>query len=647
MSNEEYKIDIKFGALKMLGPSLYTNIYYVLAELIANAYDADAENVYIMQNEDSIIIEDDGRGMSREELREIYLIVGKETRTSKDDERTEKGRAKMGRKGIGKLSALAVSDDVDVMTIKNGKKSGFELSSSTNSENKDPTILPSIPENKIIFNKITEHGTSIIMKNKLNYKISSNLKDIVKPNLLRMFKVPDKNFRIHIQVANKDIVIDNMDEEIISDAATLITLGEEFHHLGNLVNTFSKQDKLKIKGKYKDKLSKLVEKLEEIDIPIKLTNKLGEEKTYSLKIKGWIGSLKVANKKTSSPLTDFQPNFISLFSNGKLGEYNIIPKVSTNRLSDSYLIGQLHVDLFEDSELEDMALSNRQGYKTEDPRYEEVANRIRTDLLKKVLSKISIFSELKKVIKGKNTNDVIYKKEQTLITKVKMLEKLIKNDIKKAVNIAHQSKQELDYIISSKSWDALIKIVGIKFAVDNSKKKILISHTEKDKEIADLLYEMLLHNNVTADEIIYTNSDDMKAWIPDDEEVYGYLKSHFVSSFSIQKIYVLFIDSKNLEKSWNAIIEVGAAWVTEQEHSIFNISDGDDKHRPQAPLNIEKQWINIRRKDGKILLSKIHAKKLCRRIDVICDTISYDYEKKGVEANLKFLRSKKNIIIQD
>ena len=36
MTEKEYKIEIDPGILELLGPSLYTNIYYVLAELIAN-----------------------------------------------------------------------------------------------------------------------------------------------------------------------------------------------------------------------------------------------------------------------------------------------------------------------------------------------------------------------------------------------------------------------------------------------------------------------------------------------------------------------------------------------------------------------------------------------------------------------------------
>lgn len=46
---KEYEISIDPRILELLGPNLYTNIYYILAELIANAYDADAHNVYIIE----------------------------------------------------------------------------------------------------------------------------------------------------------------------------------------------------------------------------------------------------------------------------------------------------------------------------------------------------------------------------------------------------------------------------------------------------------------------------------------------------------------------------------------------------------------------------------------------------------------------
>ena len=111
--DREYKIEIDPRILELLGPNLYTNIYYVLAELIANAYDADAHNVYIIANDKEIRVEDDGHGMSYShgEIKN-YLSVAKVSRTGKTDSVTPQGRIRMGRKGIGKLAALSVSSDV-------------------------------------------------------------------------------------------------------------------------------------------------------------------------------------------------------------------------------------------------------------------------------------------------------------------------------------------------------------------------------------------------------------------------------------------------------------------------------------------------------------------------------------------------------
>jgi HSP90 family molecular chaperone len=82
--SKEYKLNIDPRILELLGPSLYTNIYYVLAELIANAYDADAHNVYIIANKDDITVEDDGKGMSyaKGDVQK-YLNVAAVSRNSK------------------------------------------------------------------------------------------------------------------------------------------------------------------------------------------------------------------------------------------------------------------------------------------------------------------------------------------------------------------------------------------------------------------------------------------------------------------------------------------------------------------------------------------------------------------------------------
>ena len=101
MAEREYKIEIDPRILELLGPSLYTNIYYVLAELIANAYDADAKNVYIIEKNNEIIVEDDGNGMSYKngDITK-YLEIARISRLSNEEATTALNRHKMGRKGV-------------------------------------------------------------------------------------------------------------------------------------------------------------------------------------------------------------------------------------------------------------------------------------------------------------------------------------------------------------------------------------------------------------------------------------------------------------------------------------------------------------------------------------------------------------------
>src|SRR3546814_2169869 len=61
-----------------------------------------------------------------------------------------------------------------------------------------------------------------------------------------------------------------------------------------------------------------------------------------------------------------------------------LPIVGQNKLNEVYVVGHLHVDLFELTELPDMALSNRQGYKSDDPRYEAVREYVRKELLAEI-----------------------------------------------------------------------------------------------------------------------------------------------------------------------------------------------------------------------------------------------------------------------
>jgi DNA-directed RNA polymerase subunit F len=618
---KQYQLNVDPRILELLGPNLYTNIYYVLAELIANAYDADAKNVYIIANKDDIRVEDDGHGMSYKSGEVAnYLNVARVSRESEKDSMTRSGvRRKMGRKGVGKLAALSVSENVDVMTISDGEKSGFILSRRPDDGNK----LKAIGDDDIVFKYVENYGSAVVMRFP-QYRLHKTL-GAVKRNLLKIFPLVNSNFRIHIIRDGSSEIIEDFDRSIMSELSTLITLSEEFHPLSELVPDH-----------YPAKRQELVEKREIKTISLTMKDIQGNEHEYSLKIKGWIGTYK-STRGRKAEMTDFPDNFISLFANKKMGEFNILPVVGQNKLNEVYVIGQLHVDLFELTELPDMALSNRQGYKSDDPRYEAVRNYVRNELLADILRKRELFTDLGKANYKKKKSESQRQDEEKL--------KRAMDDFRKKAS--ESAARNIADLVPGTSADVIQGAIeqsinenspdlGLKSIVDSQKKKILISQTYGDKPFADIVYQMLIYNNVPADDILYTNCDDEVCRVPEGTGVYDYLREFFVESYSTQKIYVLFVTSENTKQSWGAITEVGASWITQIDHKIFNIHP----FRPEHPLNDEEQWQTTNRDkphSGDLWMSLLSADIFCQKIEHVCDSLGY--EKNSRDANKRHLET--------
>ena len=622
---KEYKIEIDARILELLGPNLYTNIYYVLAELIANAYDADAHNVYIISEEDAIRVEDDGKGMSYKEGGiSKYLGVAKLSRTSEEDSFTTLGRKKMGRKGIGKLAALSVSENVDIMTVANGEKSGFVL---TRHPRNGGMLIP-IDDENVTFRMVHDHGTAIVMRNP-EYSLHKTT-DAIKRNVVNIFPLIDSDFRIHIiNTDKKDVVIERLDDVFAKSLCSIVTLGEDYQYLTT-----------KVKTMFLDKRERLIESRSAFSKDLRMKNNMGQEKDYTLTIEGWIGAYETTKgrKKDSS---DFPDNFISLYANKKMGEFNILPKVGKNSLNESYIVGQLYVDLFELSELPDMALSNRQGYKSDDLRYETVVEYVRKTLLPDILNKRVLYASLK------NANE----KKKQLADQKKLEDKLkrnVDNFKKKAgIRISNRLNEKKNNNWSSEEVESFVDEAindnipdfGLKSKVDKAKKKILISQTGKDKNLSDLVYNFLLYNGIPAKEIIYSNCDEQVSRIPLDVPIFDYLRDFFVNSYSDQKIYVIFVTSKNIVSSFGTMAEIGAAWITKSDHSIINISG----FTPEKPLDNSVTWqTTIMDEEGHISMTKLNADLFCAKIEYVSTRLGYS--PKDREANMFRLSTSISIV---
>ena len=120
------------------GVKLYDRVSAVIAELVANSYDADATEVIITAPMDgmlarkqggvlidqgfSIEVSDDGGGMLVDEkvneVNEFYLKVGSERRNDprRGDLSKKFERRVMGRKGVGKLAPFGVCQTIEVIS---------------------------------------------------------------------------------------------------------------------------------------------------------------------------------------------------------------------------------------------------------------------------------------------------------------------------------------------------------------------------------------------------------------------------------------------------------------------------------------------------------------------------------------------------
>ena len=103
----------------------YPSSERALKELVDNAWDADAEHVSVTLPKPlsggPIVIEDDGSGMTEEELRRHYLVIASDRRSRRGERTSGKNRLVKGRKGIGKFSGLMAAATMMLETRVRGR----------------------------------------------------------------------------------------------------------------------------------------------------------------------------------------------------------------------------------------------------------------------------------------------------------------------------------------------------------------------------------------------------------------------------------------------------------------------------------------------------------------------------------------------
>lgn len=575
-------------ALKMFGKQLYANMSAAIAELVANGLDANAENVYVYmdirdKNSATIAIFDDGDGMDEIAMETHYAIIGRNKRVGLKPEEASK---KMGRKGIGKLAALYLSNTYYVITKKEDKEQtrAWKLDVSDLQEDNRPQLVEvSYPlEVENIFQEKLEQsgkGTIILLNNVIVKNFGEAAEDALEYKLANYFLTDDLSKKIRLCVlrnaadpvafveVKKNIAYKNM-------AIIFTTDVEKFADIAG--DTVYYRDKnLKTKSQLYEEKREILEVPDIIETTIKdekgksekvrnyITGELEiEGNKYAYELRGWIGihatieavdaALNCENYKKNM---HYNPNQLRVYVRNKLATSSFLSYLGMTATFLNYIEGEISFDILDVEGLEDIATAGRDNFSVQDVRV-KLLIALAKGLVGRLVSKRQKIADnmkenRKKVeieIEERNRREIKSRFQRGAIKSKSILERLPKEE---------QEAIEDDYVQFSRAAN-----------LSNGTKMIFISHKYDCREFGTLLINIFLEvYPPIKSRIIFSSDSDYG--VPQGKDILDYLKTCFR-----EDMHVIFLFSKSFYDSNVCLAEAGAAWGTNKQYTNFVIDIG-------------------------------------------------------------------------
>lgn len=167
LDEDKVRFSVDAGVIDRLGRELVARQETAVSELVKNAYDADATEVTLtFKDSDSIggtlIIEDDGVGMTREQLVNGFMRISS-TDKIRNPISEKYGRKRAGQKGIGRFAVQRLGKDLTIITQTKDNENALKLSINWGNY-KGNVDLFSITNSLEIIPKEKEEGTTLIIK---------------------------------------------------------------------------------------------------------------------------------------------------------------------------------------------------------------------------------------------------------------------------------------------------------------------------------------------------------------------------------------------------------------------------------------------------------------------------------------------------
>ena len=363
MGKNNFVFQVDVNVINHLGVGLYSSTPAALTELVANAWDADAKEVRITVDPTarSIVIEDDGHGMSAADINNKFLKVGYSRRQQPKGSFSDSGKRRvMGRKGIGKLAMFALANEVKISS----QSSGFDAVGLTVDV---PEFKKTIEENKP--HPLDEFEPKEF-KNKKGTRIEllqvltglKTTEDYLRVKLARRFSVLDEAHEFKVFLNEKEIkkedrgFYQHVQLLWVFDDATSIEVQALAKNLAQL-------PKVAIDGKNPEPCIAFFSNVVVCD-------------STEFKVSGYIASVLLPRHLGSK---EDSANMVSIFANGRVFAEDVLTEANSAKYYQSYLVGEIHADFLDDDNV-DRATASREAIKKDDPKYQALIAFIRTTL---------------------------------------------------------------------------------------------------------------------------------------------------------------------------------------------------------------------------------------------------------------------------
>lgn len=334
-----FEMAIDLNILEHLGINLYSNIATVLTEAVASAWDADASGVQIRvdPNNEWIRIEDDGIGISVDDLNAKYLRVGYRRRNEDTEHgcKTAKGHPVMGRKGLGKLSLFSIADVIEVQSANGGGTHSFRMTV--------PDIKKAVQEKKkyhpepLASDALTvTQGTKLVLREIKRQRLGKGVAALRK-RLARRFSIIGQANDFEIKIDDQPISA--------TDRSDLPKV--------QFLWTFEGSE---------PEASTIAHVVERESLPARF-----EAWETAWRVSGWLGTARKPKDLDDDEAGNL--NGIAVFARGRLFHENVLDRLNDGRLYTKYLTGQIKADFLDADDQPDIATSDRQRVQEDDHWY--------------------------------------------------------------------------------------------------------------------------------------------------------------------------------------------------------------------------------------------------------------------------------------